>query len=122
VRAADLLAVAGIAAGVLSMPFIKPLDEAVVADAARRCALIVTVEEHSVTGGLGSAVAEVLASLPGGSARLLRCGTTASPALVGNAAYLRAQNGLEAAQLAEAVTQTLGEAGAAHPVRQRHGT
>jgi transketolase len=117
VRATDLLAAAGIAAGVLSMPFIKPLDEAAVAEAARRCALIVTVEEHSVTGGLGSAVAEVLAGLPERRARLVRRGTTASPSLVGSAAYLRAANGLEAAQLVEAVTQALGVARATPPVR-----
>jgi transketolase len=107
VRAAELLAKAGIAAGVLSMPFIKPLDEAAVAEAARQCRLIATVEEHSVTGGLGSAVAEVLAGLPERTARLLRFGTTSSPSLVGSAAYLRERNGLTAEQLAQAVTRAL---------------
>jgi transketolase len=109
-RAAELLAEAGIAAGVLSMPFIKPLDEAAVTEAARSCALIATVEEHSVTGGLGSAVAEVLAGLPGRSARLVRFGTTSSPSLVGSAAYLRERNGLTAEQLAQAITQALAAA------------
>ncbi len=50
---------------VLSMPTVKPLDVASVQHAARTTRLIVTAEEHNVTGGLGSAVAEVLAEMPG---------------------------------------------------------
>ena len=51
----------GIRAGVVSMPTIKPLDSATVIQAANQTGAIVTAEEHSVTGGLGSAIAEVLA-------------------------------------------------------------
>jgi transketolase len=51
----------GIRAGVVSMPTIKPLDSATVIQAANQTGAIVTAEEHSVTGGLGSATAEVLA-------------------------------------------------------------
>jgi transketolase len=43
------------------MPTIKPLDSATVIQAANQTGAIVTAEEHSVTGGLGSATAEVLA-------------------------------------------------------------
>jgi transketolase len=52
-----------IAARVLSMHTLKPLDEAAVQAAARQTGGIVTVEEHSVIGGLGSAVADVIAAL-----------------------------------------------------------
>jgi transketolase len=62
VAAADALAGQGLAVGVLSMPTVKPLDEDAVLAAARGTGTIVTVEEHTVTGGLGSAVADVLAT------------------------------------------------------------
>jgi transketolase len=61
VAAAARLAAGGIDARVLSMHTIKPLDAGAVLRAARETGAVVTVEEHSVTGGLGSAVAEVLA-------------------------------------------------------------
>ena len=60
VQASQLLAEAGIAAGVISMHTLKPLDKTAVLDAARRAKAIITVEEHSVYGGLGSTVASLL--------------------------------------------------------------
>ncbi len=60
-QAADLLAAEGIEAGVLNIHTIKPLDVQAVVDAAQRTGFIVTAEEHSIIGGLGSAVAETLA-------------------------------------------------------------
>ena len=60
VDAASLLADRGIECGVLNMHTIKPLDSAAVVEAARRSRLIVTVEDHNVIGGLGSAVARVV--------------------------------------------------------------
>jgi len=59
-EAARLLAAEGIEAGVTDMHTLKPLDEAAILDAAAAGA-VVTVEEHSVHGGLGSAVASLLA-------------------------------------------------------------
>jgi transketolase len=59
--AADQLTAAGIDATVLHMPTVKPLDTESLAAVASRVPAIVTVEEHSVVGGLGSAVAEFLA-------------------------------------------------------------
>jgi transketolase len=58
--AADELAKAGVAARVIEMHTIKPLDEALIQQAAQETGAVVTAEEHSVVGGLGSAVAEVL--------------------------------------------------------------
>jgi transketolase len=60
VQAADLLAEQGVAAGVLSIHSIRPFDEAAVLETAKRVRGIVTVEEHSVLGGLGSRVATLL--------------------------------------------------------------
>jgi transketolase len=59
--AAASLRAEGIAARVVNMSTVNPLDEAAIIDAARTGA-IVTVEEHSVRGGLGGAVAEVVAA------------------------------------------------------------
>lgn len=60
-EAAEKLAEEGIQARVLDIHTIKPLDEEAVCDAARDCDGIITIEDHSVIGGLGSAVAECLA-------------------------------------------------------------
>jgi transketolase len=58
--AADLLAAGGIDCRVISMHTIKPLDEAAVLQAATETRGVVTVEEHSVNGGLGEACASLL--------------------------------------------------------------
>ena len=64
-QTAELLAQEGIGAAVVNMHTIKPIDRELVSTMARRCRGIVTVEEHSVIGGLGSTVAEVLAETGG---------------------------------------------------------
>jgi transketolase len=59
-EAAELLAARGIDARVLNMATVRPVDREAVAAAARETGAIVTAEEHTVYGGLGSAVAEVV--------------------------------------------------------------
>lgn len=59
-EAAGILADEGIDAYVLHLPTIKPIDEAAIVTAARRTGAVVTAEDHSILGGLGGAVAEVL--------------------------------------------------------------
>ncbi|MBQ9157614.1 MAG: transketolase family protein [Eubacterium sp.] len=58
--AADLLAADGIEAKVINIHTIKPIDEDLIVAAAKETGKVVTVEEHSIIGGLGGAVAEVL--------------------------------------------------------------
>ena len=58
--AADELATEGIHAHVLHVPSIKPLDEAAIVEAADKTGRVVTAEDHTIIGGLGGAVAEVL--------------------------------------------------------------
>ena len=58
--AAEELAKDGIQAMVINMATIKPLDEELVLEAARKCGKVITAEEHSVIGGLGEAVCAVL--------------------------------------------------------------
>lgn len=60
VEARELLAGQGISCRVISMPTIKPLDEGLVLDAAKHSHAMITVEEHSVFGGLGEACASLL--------------------------------------------------------------
>ena len=61
VEAAEILAKEGIDAGVINIHTIKPLDTALITEAAKRSGAIVTAEEHTVIGGLGAAVCEALA-------------------------------------------------------------
>ena len=60
VEAAEMLEKDGISAKVIDMHTIKPLDEELLIAAAKECGKVVTVEEHSIIGGLGGAVCEVL--------------------------------------------------------------
>ncbi len=65
----DALAKGGITSRVLNMHTVKPIDREVVVRAARDTGRILTVEEHSVVGGLGSAVSEIVAELGVGRVR-----------------------------------------------------
>ena len=61
IKAGEALAEEGINAMVINMATIKPLDEELVIAAAKKCGKVITCEEHSIIGGLGEAVAAVLA-------------------------------------------------------------
>ena len=109
--AAEILSGHGVSARVVSMHTVKPLDEALLSDAFSRFRLVVTVEEHSLIGGFGAAVAEWLADRPrvGESApRLLRLGMKdAFFGCAGDQRYAREHFGLSAARIAEAVEPLL---------------
>lgn len=75
VEAAHALASAGISAEVVSFHTVKPLDADYLAQAFDRFRLVVTIEEHSLIGGFGSAVAEWLADRRGATDKLIRIGT-----------------------------------------------
>lgn len=70
---AQVLSSQGFDAAVLNVPTIKPLNAQAILDAVAKKRLAVTMEEHSIIGGLGSAVAEILAETPG-TPPLLRIG------------------------------------------------
>ncbi len=59
-QAVEQLKAEGISAGLINIHTIKPLDKEIIEKAARKTGLLVTVEEHSIIGGLGGAVAEAL--------------------------------------------------------------
>jgi transketolase len=75
VEAGEVLGRFGVSAEVVSVHTVKPLDEEFLADAFWRFTTVVTIEEHSVRGGLGGSVAEWLADQPPQRARLARIGT-----------------------------------------------
>ena len=60
VEAAEMLAAEGISAAVVNIHTIKPIDTELVTEMAKKCGAAVTAEEHTVVGGFGSAVCEVL--------------------------------------------------------------
>ena len=102
--AADMLAAEGIQARVIDMFTIKPIDRECIVDCARHTGAIVTAENHNIIGGLGSAVAEVLAEeypVP-----LIRVGVRDQFGEVGTQDYLMAKYGLTS----EAIVQTAKEA------------
>lgn len=92
---------------VYTFPTVKPIDRAVIARCAVDFDMIVTVEEHNIVGGFGSAVAEVLAELPE-RARLLRIGIHDTySSIVGSQKYLRSQFGLDSGGIATQVLEAL---------------
>ncbi len=108
-RAADLLKTAGIGCGVLHVPTVKPLDIQVVLEAARAAKLLVTVEEHVVNGGLGTAIAEVLIDAGGALPVVKRLGLAdAFTKNYGSQDDLLAEAGLQPEQLADTVKAALG--------------
>jgi transketolase len=108
VGAADILALEGLAVRVLDVHTIKPLDIDGIAIAARDCGHVFTLEEHVVTGGLGSAVAETCAEARLSLSSFRRLGVPDSfPDVVGDQAYLRAHYGLDAKSVAQAIRQAI---------------
>lgn len=103
--AALLLKENGINVRVIDMHTIKPLDEAVILSAARETGRVVTVEEHSVHGGLGAAVAEFLAQHQPVPMKII--GIPDEPTVTGSAAEVFQHYGLTAAGIAGAVRNLL---------------
>ena len=99
--AADELKAEGIEARVIDMHTIKPIDEDAIIKAAEECGCIVTAEEHSVIGGLGSAVAEVTAQKC--PCRIAMVGQHDTFGESGKPAELLAKYGMTAADIVAAV-------------------
>jgi transketolase len=98
--AADTLALAGVEATVLHLGTLKPFDADAVAEAGALTGAVISVEEHSIVGGLGSAVAEALAE-SGVGARLRRVGLPDTFAhAVGSREFLLDRYGLSADAIA----------------------
>jgi transketolase len=108
VDALALLRADGISATALILPTIAPVPTAALADLLAPFDLVMSVEAHYVTGGLGSLAAEVIAEC-GLGARLVRVGVDGLPdGKSGSEAYLNEQHGLTAAQIATRACLALG--------------
>lgn len=107
--AADLLAASGIKARVLNMSSMKPMDAEAVLDAARTTRGIVTAEEALAAGGLGGAVAELLALHHPAPMRILGVPGVFAP--TGSAEFLLEHFGLTAQGICGAALELLGEKG-----------
>jgi len=101
IKAAEMLEVSGISASVVNMHTISPLDVSAVGEACR-AKLIVTAEEHSKIGGLGSAVAEVLAPMKNKPQQLI-LGVENFYPRAGSCKYLLEQYGLTPPGLADSI-------------------
>ncbi|HEY0569666.1 MAG TPA: transketolase C-terminal domain-containing protein, partial [Xanthobacteraceae bacterium] len=108
VDAAGRLRERGISAQVVSFHTVKPLDETRLRDAFARFRLVVTIEEHSLIGGFGAAVAEWLVDARIGAANILRIGTPdAFFKKSGEQAYAREMLGLTGDQIAGKIVRAL---------------
>jgi transketolase len=106
-EAAELLAAEGVQARVLNMATIRPLDEAAVLAAAAETGRIVTVEEHTIYGGLGGAVAEVVVTNRPVPMRIMGVPGVFAP--TGSAEWLLEHFGLTAPHIRDAALELVGE-------------
>ena len=106
-EAVSLLKQSGIDPAVYTFPTVKPIDRDVIIRCSQNVDLIVTVEEHNIVGGFGSAVAEVMAEEPQ-KARLLKIGLEDTySSKVGSQKYLRSEFGIEAKGIVEKITDSM---------------
>jgi transketolase len=106
-RAAAMLERAGISAAVIDMPSIKPIDRELILAEAEKTGFLVTVEEHSVIGGLGSAVCEVLAAEH--PTPVFRIGMQDTFGESGPARELLAKYKLDAEGIRDTIVQKIGQ-------------
>lgn len=106
--AAELLAAEGIHCNVVDMHTIKPLDTNCIDKAIKSSKLIVSVEEHSIIGGLGGAIAEYLSDKKG-TPRLARIGVNDFFCKLGELRYCWEQHGLTAPQIAERIKKEINK-------------
>ena len=108
--AAESLAADGVSCAVYSVHTIKPLDGSMVARLAAQARVVVTVEEHTLDGGLGSVLLECCAGEGVWPRRLLRFGMRDEySSIVGSQRFLRRHYGLSAEALANGVRAALAE-------------
>ncbi len=103
-KAVDILESGGVSVQIVSVHTVKPLDVDLVLEVSRKTKNVVTVEEHTICGGLGSAIAEALLDNSVHPKRFLRIGLEAGfSSIVGSQEYLRQQYGLDALAISEKI-------------------
>lgn len=100
----ELLKEKGINPALYTFPTVKPIDRKAIEDCAMKYDLIVTVEEHNIIGGFGSAVSEVLAEMSGTRAKILKIGLEDKySSIVGSQKYLRDIYGMSARKIVDKI-------------------
>ena len=108
VKAAEELEKEGISCRVVSMHTIKPIDKEMIIDSAKNTGGIITIEEHNLMGGLGSAVAEVLCDENIAPKKFKRLAfPDVNVAKIGGQAWIREQYGLQANGIAQSIREVL---------------
>jgi transketolase len=105
-RAAETLAASGISAGVLDVLSLKPIDRGAILAQASQTGCVISAENHQISGGLGSAVAEILAE-SGYGGKFARIGIRDEFGEVGTQDYLTERFGLDAGSLVKKVRELL---------------
>ena len=104
--ACEVLKAEGIVPTVYTFPTVKPIDREVITACALSHDALVTVEEHNLSGGFGSAVAEVMAEIGGARAKLIRIGLDDKySSIVGTQKYLRNKYGIDCDTIVEKVKE-----------------
>lgn len=104
-EACEMLRKCGIKPALYTFPTIKPIDEDVIRECAARYDLVVTVEEHNIMGGFGSAVAEVVAEFRSNKPPVVKIGLNDTySCIVGTQKYLRDYYGMSAKKIAQRIT------------------
>lgn len=110
--AIEILKNKGIAASLINMHTLKPLDEVLIRQCASLHQAVFSIEEHSINGGLGSAVSEVLAENSyGGIFKRIGIPEVLNKGVIGTADFLWQHYGLTAEQIAERILNSLKERG-----------
>ena len=107
--ASELLAARGVSAEVVSMRFVKPLDEDILGDIASRFSRVVTLEDNTVLGGFGSAVTEFFSGREGNIPHVLRIGIPDCFVQHGTQQELYASLEMDAAGIAANVARFVAE-------------
>jgi transketolase len=108
VKARERLENSGVSASLHSLPFLQPLDRDLLQNLAQTSRLIVTIEEHSIIGGLGGTIAETLAEFWGPKPPLVRIGLREGfSSEVGDQEYLQENYGLSPDAIAQRVWEAL---------------
>lgn len=93
---------------VYTFPTVKPVDKDTIEKISQEFDLVVSVEEHNVVGGFGSAIAEVMAEMKNKKARLLRIGLNDEYSIrVGNQKYLRQQYGMDSKSIVKKIVSNI---------------
>ncbi|MFC3884666.1 transketolase family protein [Bacillus songklensis] len=109
-EAKEILSKDGVNPALYTFPTVKPIDRKTIEECAKKFEFIVTVEEHNVIGGFGSAVSEVMAELAGTKARIIKVGLNDMySSIVGSQNYLRDVYGMSSSKIVNRIEEIIAK-------------